>query len=110
MLFTSHLKDPKIFTGLIRNSKKYSCPAITVFYRQNNLPYSRLGISVGKKVGHAVERNRAKRIIRAAYTECETALAIGYDYVIIVRPAVNGMKSSELVPFFRGLSRVLAKQ
>ena len=54
---------------------------------------NRVGLSVGKKIGGAVQRNRAKRIIRAAYAEHKASLKKGYLIVISAREAINGQKS-----------------
>ena len=54
---------------------------------------NRVGLSVGKRIGGAVERNRAKRIIRAAYDVHKADLKKGYLVVISARDAINGQKS-----------------
>ena len=46
----------------------------------------RLGLAVSRQVGGAVERNRVKRRLRAAFDELEVDVPGGYDYVLIVRP------------------------
>lgn len=48
----------------------------------------RLGLSVSKKVGGAVVRNRVKRLLREAFHECAPRLSSQYDYVVIARPPV----------------------
>ena len=48
----------------------------------------RLGISVGRKVGGAVERNRVKRSIREAFWTLADRLPDGYDFVIVGRSGV----------------------
>ena len=58
---------------------------------------NRLGIAVSKKIGSAVERNRAKRIIRAAYSQVEQRLLRGYLIVISAREAINGQKSPDIL-------------
>ncbi|MGH2905498.1 MAG: ribonuclease P protein component [Solirubrobacterales bacterium] len=46
----------------------------------------RFGVSVGRKVGNAVIRNRVKRTIREAVAELEPNLPDGLDYVVLARP------------------------
>ena len=57
---------------------------------------NRLGLSVSKKIGGAVQRNRAKRIIRAAYSEIQGNLTVGNLIVISAKPEINGRKSQEI--------------
>ncbi len=46
----------------------------------------RLGVSVGRKLGGAVERNRVKRLLREAFWAAPDELAPGHDFVIVARP------------------------
>lgn len=57
---------------------------------------NRLGLSVSKKVGGAVKRNRAKRIIRAAYACYTEKLKKGFLIVISAKPEIDGMKSRDI--------------
>lgn len=57
---------------------------------------NRLGLSVSKKVGGAVKRNRAKRIIRAGYAPLEDKLLKGYLIVISAKPEIDGRNSREI--------------
>ena len=58
--------------------------------------YNRFGLSVGKKVGGAVERNRAKRIMRAAYRSIEPELRTGFLVVMAPRDGIKTAKSTDI--------------
>jgi len=50
------------------------------------MPRTRLGLSVGKRVGNAVARNTVKRRLREAFRTCKGSLPAGFDVVVNVRP------------------------
>jgi ribonuclease P protein component len=55
----------------------------------------RLGISVGRKVGKAVQRNRVKRAVREAFWALADELPADHDYVIVARPGVEALVERE---------------
>ena len=76
------LRDLKAYRVMLENpEKKY---------------INRLGIAVSKKLGNAVTRNRAKRIIRAAYRSIEAELTTGFLVVISARNDIVGVKSTDV--------------
>lgn len=107
MLFTDILKDNKLFTRCFRKGNFVSCDFVTAYFIPNKSAYNRLGISVGKKNGNAVERNRIKRIIRAAYRLNEDKFPIGYDIVFAARNNISEKKSTDIERFIN--TRLLKK-
>jgi len=59
---------------------------VYVFPRSQTGGEPRLGISVGRKLGGAVDRNRVKRMLRDAFWNIYDELEGGYDFVIVARP------------------------
>ena len=68
--------------------------------------YNRVGVSVGKKVGGAVQRSRVKRILRAGYRAVEPELKTGFLIVIAPRLGILDAKSTDVE---RDLRRGFAK-
>lgn len=59
---------------------------IALFGTPNELPQTRLGLSIGRRLGPAVQRNRLKRLLREAFRHARHDLPAGYDLVVTARP------------------------
>lgn len=57
----------------------------------------RVGLSVGKKVGNAVERNRVKRMLRASLFALKDQIDPEIDFIVIARPSVKDCDSKEVM-------------
>jgi ribonuclease P protein component len=59
---------------------------LTVFVIENDLGYSRIGLSVSRKVGGAVVRNLIRRRIKEAFRKRKADLPVGLDLICVVKP------------------------
>lgn len=82
---TETITENRIYTRLYSKGKNIVSGTAVIYYRHNNLGINRLGLTSTKKIGCAVKRNRARRVIREAYRLLEDNLGTGYDMVIVAR-------------------------
>ena len=84
MNFSSSLKLNHIFRRLY-STNGYADPNMVLYARRNRLGQNRVGVTVGKKLGHAVVRNRVRRRLREVYRLNEDRFLPGYDIVVVAR-------------------------
>jgi len=91
-----YLRDTTEFQHVYRNGKRYEGVFITAFVIENQEANHRLGVTASKKaLGKAVQRNRAKRLLRETFRLSETLLqdlANRYDWVLNAKAAVLTQK------------------
>ncbi|HIZ84357.1 MAG TPA: ribonuclease P protein component [Firmicutes bacterium] len=90
------LKLNKEFRRLYGRGKSKVHPALVTYALKNRAGYCRIGITTSKKVGCAVRRNRARRVILAAWRQVCPQVAGGYDLVFVARTRTPDTKSTEL--------------
>ncbi|MBQ9019527.1 MAG: ribonuclease P protein component [Bacilli bacterium] len=84
------VKNNRDFENIISTGKCLKNKYFVVHYKNNELKYDRFGISVSKKLGNSVFRNKYKRIIRSILDNYKKLYINNEDYIIILRKeAIN---------------------
>jgi ribonuclease P protein component len=99
------LKRPE-FINLVKTGKKIQNRHFIVYFHQNHLGRSRIGITVSRKVGKAVRRNRIKRLTREYYRLHRGELMGSWDISIIAKKSVANLASKEV---FSSLDRIFER-
>lgn len=79
-----------------RLGKSYAHPLIVLITSPNPEQVVRVGVVAGVTVGKAVQRNRAKRQIRACLNEIMPALADGWDMIVLARQPIIDANFTEI--------------
>ncbi|MDR1391573.1 MAG: ribonuclease P protein component [Clostridiales bacterium] len=88
------------FKKIYVRGKSFAETFLVMYFIKNNLKINRLGITVSKKIGNSVKRNRVKRRIKAVYILNSNNIKVGYDIVLIGRNKTNTAKFSEIEKCF----------
>lgn len=76
------------FKRVRRTGKSFAHPFVVLVVQASEAPRVRVGVTAGRSVGGAVQRNRAKRLLREAIRPLLPDLLLGWDLVLIARPAL----------------------
>ena len=90
------VKENQDFTRIIKAQKFHKNQSFIIYEQKNNLPYDRFGISVSKKLGNAVYRNKYKRKIRSIIDNYKKHYNNSQDYIIIFRKGGENKTFKEL--------------
>ena len=93
------LKENTDFNRVYYRGKSSAKPQLVVYLLKNRLGVCRIGITTSKKIGNAVERNRSRRIIRAAFQSVIKDFDTegkGYDFVFVARTKTKYLKSTHI--------------
>lgn len=90
------LKRHKEFRYTYARGRAQSLPLFTLVYAKSRNVSVRVGFSVSKRVGNAVQRNRAKRRMRAALTPMIAHIAGGFNVIFVAKPDVLEAPFAEL--------------
>lgn len=81
------IKSSDEYTEIINKGKSKKSKYYSIYYRNNNKD-NRYGITIPKKLGIAVLRNKTKRRVKNIIDKNKNTIQKGYDYVIIVKKGI----------------------
>ena len=93
---TQPIKLNRDFRRLYRVGKSVAGGYVVVYMKPNKRGVNRVGFAVGKQLGNAVTRNRAKRLMRESYRALEEKLTGTSDMIIVARNRAAGRTYSEI--------------
>jgi ribonuclease P protein component len=81
------LRKNEQYQDVFQNGKSFANRYLVLYYKpQDEVTEFHVGLSVSKKVGNAVIRNRVKRLIRAVISELSEQISEGFDMIFVARP------------------------
>ena len=104
MKFSSSLKLNHIFRRLY-HTNGFADGYLVLYARKNRTETNRIGITVSKKLGHAVVRNRTRRRLREVYRLHEERFQPGWDLVVVARARAVDAPFDQLVKSYLKLSK-----
>ncbi|MCA9066238.1 MAG: ribonuclease P protein component, partial [Planctomycetaceae bacterium] len=99
-----HLRRATDIRRVFDEGRKRSDSHLLIFAMENGFPYTRIALSVSRRHGGAVQRNRKKRLLREAFRQLQQQLPVGLDLVLIPRHRSD----SSLADYSTSLSRLLS--
>lgn len=101
------LKLNSDFRRTYGRGKSAAGPALVTYALRTKNGCVRVGITTGKKLGNAVERNRCRRIIRAAYRQIKDECSGSWDIVFVARHKTVALKSTDVEKAMHAQLKVL---
>ena len=89
------IKKTYRFKEVYNHRRSVANRLLVLYVRNNGMNNNCLGVSISRKVGKAVVRNRIKRIIKEQIRLKEKELVCGYDLVVVVRAAAGSLQKGE---------------
>ncbi len=97
------LRRPDEFRHVWSTGRSWAHALFVLWALPNDLDYVRVGITASRKVGNAVARNRARRLLREAARHCYPHIATGWDLVLVARPASVKVKEPQVESALRSM-------
>jgi ribonuclease P protein component len=85
--------------------RSWTHPFLVLIARPNGLDLSRVGVTASRRVGGAVARNRAKRLLREAARRLYSQFGSGWDVMLVARAGILGVKEPQVEEALASLLR-----
>lgn len=92
----NRLRKNMEFKKVYKTGKNYWNRNLILYIRKNGKENTRIGVSITKKIGNAVVRNKLKRRIKSVNQDYITSIKLGYDLVIIPKKNAVGLTFKDL--------------
>lgn len=90
-------KENRDFRRLYYRGESKASAALVTYAMKSRRGFCRFGITTSKKIGGAVERNRSRRVIRAAFREIEGRINGSWDFVFVARSLTSKVKMQRVL-------------
>ncbi len=104
------VKENRDFQKIIEQGNCQKNRHLIIYYIENSVENNRFGISVGKKIGNAVTRNKWKRRLRSIIDKYKKLYQNHRDYIIILRKNCHNLDFQELEDSFLQLFEKVNKE
>ena len=91
-----HLASRSDLERVRREGRVASTPALVAIVSRRPAGPARIGVAAGRKIGQAVQRNRAKRLLRAGIRPLYPSISGGWDVLLMARPPILELKSTHV--------------
>ncbi len=90
------LNQNRDYRRIYNRGKSIVTPGVVIYISKNRNKNVRIGITATKKIGKAVQRNRARRVIKEAVRDIFPLIKNGYDLVLVARGKTVYLKSTHI--------------
>jgi ribonuclease P protein component len=91
------VKENRDFSRIYHKGRSFVSPVLVTYVIKNRSGNIRYGITTGKKIGNAVKRSRARRVIRASYYQLYSEIKPGHDIIFVARGKTPFVKSQTVM-------------
>ncbi len=97
------------FKNVFNKGKNVRSKYVICLYKKNNLEYNRIAFIASKKVGNAVMRNRARRLMKESYRMLDFSAVVGCDIIFIARNNITSVKLRDVLLSMESIEKNVRK-